>query len=532
MKKMLAFLTAGLMALTVSAKEPTMPSKASLAAPAFSIIAGNPLRINVGADNSYQVFNAAVPGQGQIYPSNANQTADMGWFVRVGGTLYAPNFGEHPGGTATGGLGASVDFAESGLTAVAGVGTLASPFRVTVTNGVGNTGLTATKIITYVNGDGHFTERFQLTNSGAAGVVAATVFLGSDIFLASSDAGIPFREPTSGSPGGTTCQGVVPPYTILHIPVTPAARFTASQFGNVWSQIGSGNLNNQVAGGCIDNGAALQWNVNVQPGSRVTIQAATSFGPVPPITQFNITDVNPPVGQRGTSVPVTIAGYGFLPSNTTFTVTGGDITVNNVAIITSTTATATFVIPPNAAFGYRDVIATQMPGGLVATLIDGFAVGEDPVWEYSILGIGDVNQAAFTCIRSPIFLPANAATNRAGWAPDEGQFYHEDPSNPFGPLRRPVGLARRILDCAVGAWDATLQQLAPLYCWDSPSPQYMGSYPHLREANLRIYFSNNGLCEGPLPGGTIFEQNITMLRQLYFPPPRPAVLPLLADGFE
>jgi len=54
----------------------------------------------------------------------------------------------------------------------------------------------------------------------------------------------------------------------------------------------------------------------------------------------------------------------------------------------------------------------------------------------------------------------------------------------------------------------------------------------LREANLRIYFSNNGLCEGPLPGGTIFEQNITMLRQLYFPPPRPAVLPLLADGFE
>ena len=281
MKKMLAFLTAGLMAVTVSAKEPTMPSKASLAAPAFSIIAGNPLRINVGADNSYQVFNAAVPGQGQIYPSNANQTADMGWFVRVGGTLYAPNFGEHPGGTATGGLGASVDFAESGLTAVAGVGTLASPFRVTVTNGVGNTGLTATKIITYVNGDGHFTERFQLTNSGAAGVVAATVFLGSDIFLASSDAGIPFREPTSGSPGGTTCQGVVPPYTILHIPVTPAARFTASQFGSVWSQIGSGNLNNQVAGGCIDNGAALQWNVNVQPGSRVTIQAATSFGPEP-----------------------------------------------------------------------------------------------------------------------------------------------------------------------------------------------------------------------------------------------------------
>jgi len=77
-----------------------------------------------------------------------------------------------------------------------------------------------------------------------------------------------------------------------------------------------------------------------------------------------------------------------------------------------------------------------------------------------------------------------------------------------------------------------LQQLAPLYCWDSPSPQYMGSYPNLREANLRIYFSNNGLCEGPLPGGTIFEQNITMLRQLYFPPPRPAVLPLLADGFE
>jgi hypothetical protein len=73
---------------------------------ALTTISGNPLRINVGADGSFQVYNTAVPGVGQIFPTGAS-LADMGVFAWIDGTLYAPDFANH-GGTATGALGTYV----------------------------------------------------------------------------------------------------------------------------------------------------------------------------------------------------------------------------------------------------------------------------------------------------------------------------------------------------------------------------------------------------------------------------------------
>src|SRR5688572_33450236 len=60
------------------------------AAPVFRVISGSPLTIHVGDDMSFQIFNTAVPGQGQIFPSSCASTADMGVFVDLGGVLYAP----------------------------------------------------------------------------------------------------------------------------------------------------------------------------------------------------------------------------------------------------------------------------------------------------------------------------------------------------------------------------------------------------------------------------------------------------------
>lgn len=525
MNRLLAILAALLLAAPLSAKEPKMPDKSALAAPAFTTINGSPLRINIGADNSYQIFNTLIPGGiGQIYPSTAQQTADMGWLVRIGSTLYAPNFGEHPGGTATGGIGSAIDYTETSLGTVGGSGTAASPYTVSVATTLGASGLTAIKTTSYVNGDGYFTERFRLINSSGAGTVQATVYLASDIYLASSDSGKPFREPTSGSPGGTTCAGVNPVYTILHIPLTPADRFTAASYSSVWSQIGGGALNNQVdPAPCIDNGAALQWNRNVPLGGSSSVLAATSFGDVPPITQFNILDVNPAQGVIGTTVAVTITGYGFLPA-TTFNF-GPRITVNNPLVINSTTATATLVIADNAQLGYRDVVATQVPGGLVATLLDGFAVTEPPIWNYSIISINNVNQAAITCVRQKF--PANPATNAAGWAPTEGDFYHENPQLPW-IMDPPNGLARAILDCFMGgrSWDSVAGMLYPAYCWDNPTPWYQGTYPDLRVAQLRVYYANNFVCEGPMPGWPMLEENVALQRQLFYP------TPVLRNGFE
>src|SRR5437870_65027 len=79
-----------------------MPISA-LAAPTIKKITGDPLTLNVAADGSLQVFNTAVPGQGQIFPTTS-QYGDMGVFASIDGRLFAPNFADH-GGTATGNLG-------------------------------------------------------------------------------------------------------------------------------------------------------------------------------------------------------------------------------------------------------------------------------------------------------------------------------------------------------------------------------------------------------------------------------------------
>jgi hypothetical protein len=354
---------------SAGAKNATLPAHVA-AAPLVTVINGNPLQIHVGDDNSFQVFNSLVPGSGQIYPTDATDTADMGWFVRTADTtLYAPNFGEHPSGTATGSIGSYIAFTPVSLSPVSGSGTSADPFRVTVNGTLGTSGLRANQQVLYVNGNNYFTKIFTLSNDGATQTVK--IFMGADIYLASSDSGVPFREPTSGSPGGQDC-GTPPTYTILLIPQTAADAFSGRGYNTVWGEIGAAQLDDLIDAGCEDNGAALQWNRTLAAGGTTVIQAATSFGEIPAITQFNVSAVNPPSGNPGSNVNVTITGIGFLPA-TTFTF-GAGIAVTNLVIVDSNTATATLVISPTAVPGPRDVVGTQSSGGLTATLVNGFTV--------------------------------------------------------------------------------------------------------------------------------------------------------------
>lgn len=353
------------------AKDGTSGPRAVLAPPTVRIISGNPLTIHVGSDLTFQVFNSAIPGQGQIYPTNSGPgTADMGWFVRVGSTLYAPDFNEHPAGSATGGLGSYTSFTNPSISAVSGTGTAADPFRVTVTGTAPGANLTLSQVVEYVNGNNYFTKRLTLTN-GSASAATTRIFLGGDIYLANSDSGVPFREPVSNSVGGQECVAT-PNYTILFIPQSPADAYAGQGYSTVWQQIGAGQLSSTLATGCLDNGAALQWNRTIPAAGSVTIQAATSFGAIPPITQFNVSAVTPASGAQGATVPVTISGFGF-QSGTTFAF-GAGITVGNLVIVDGTTATATLTIAPAATPGPRDVIGTQAPAGLTATLVNGFTV--------------------------------------------------------------------------------------------------------------------------------------------------------------
>lgn len=264
---------------------------APTAAPTISAIAGNPLTVNVGSDHTFQIVNSAIPGAGQIYPSSATGSADMGWFVRVGATKYAPDFSQHPSGTATANIGVNTAWTPGTISAVSGAGTTANPFKVTITNGLPALNLNSSQEVSYVNGENFFRKKFTLSNSSAA-AVTAVVFLGADIYLAGADSGIP--QLLSGAPGGKDCAAGT--YNILLIPQGPVAptAYSAKAYSTVWSEIGAGALSNQVVASCQDNGAALQWNISIPAGGSTAVEAVTSFGAIP-TGVINPVVVGPPV---------------------------------------------------------------------------------------------------------------------------------------------------------------------------------------------------------------------------------------------
>jgi PKD repeat protein len=280
------------------------------AAPVVRTISGNPLTINVGDDTSFQIFNSSVPGSGQIYPTTCtSDTADMGVFIRTGSNLIAPDFGEHPCGSATGGIGSQA-WNNRTISAVTGSGTSSDPFAVTVmADATPASDILMAMLVTYVNGQGYFTISVGFNSANA---VTYDAFLGADLYLASSDSGIPFRIPASGSVGGQTCSGT--PYTILLVPLTASTGYTARSFGQVWFQIGTGALDDIVDNtGCEDDGAALEWaGRSIGAGGTDVILAAASFGEIPPIAQCTPPGApgNPTIAVTAdSSLPVTATDY-------------------------------------------------------------------------------------------------------------------------------------------------------------------------------------------------------------------------------
>jgi hypothetical protein len=259
-------------------------TQAALVAPVFRTITGTPLTIYVADDASFQVLNANVPGSGQFYPSGGTcNPGDAGVFADAGGILYAPNFGMHPCGTATGSIGTFTPWTPVSISAVTGSGTSGSPFTVVVVVDAGTTGLRLTMTVTYVNGNGFFDVSNVFTTTGQPGPI--DVFFGADLYLAASDSGIPFRDGTTGGVGGQNC-GTTQTYTIQFIPTTAADDYAANGYSSVWQQIGADALGNTVTTGCLDNGSALQWNDRaVNAGAPTTINARVQFtgfvGPSP-----------------------------------------------------------------------------------------------------------------------------------------------------------------------------------------------------------------------------------------------------------
>lgn len=250
----------------------------------YTTINSSPLRLNIGADGSFQVYNTAVPGVGQIFPTTTN-LADMGVFAWIDGKLFAPDFRNH-GGTATSNLGEYTAWSPVFLSPQpTGNGSPESPYVASVVLAAPETDVRVNVTVTHVRGNNFFRVRTHVY-SNVPHIV--DVHFGADIYLASSDNGIFVSVPELAAVGGRTCEGVAG-YNILIIPVTPAHAFTASHYADVWTQIGANRLDNTAEGGaCIDNGAAVQWIDIMRDGSTsVAVDAAVSFGAIPSPANFH-----------------------------------------------------------------------------------------------------------------------------------------------------------------------------------------------------------------------------------------------------
>ena len=253
----------------------------------FTTINATPLKINVGADGSFQIYNNAVPGVGQVFPTTTD-LADMGIFAYIDGVLHAPDFGAH-GTTATTALGSFTAWEPVTISPRAlGSGSPTDPFVVSVLLAAPDSDVRINATVSYIRGQNFFrlrTNVFSTTDEEHD----IDVYLGADIYLAGSDSGFFVSVPQLNAVGGRSCDPEESSYNILLIPITPADSFTAAQFADVWRQIGDGELNDSSEGSaCVDNGAAIMWQDVMRGGNTsVELNAAVSFGEVPSAENFH-----------------------------------------------------------------------------------------------------------------------------------------------------------------------------------------------------------------------------------------------------
>src|SRR5258708_7825913 len=231
-----------------------MPVIALAQAPTVKVITGDPLTLDVASDGSFQVYNSSIPGSGQVFPTGSAD-ADMGIFAAIDGRLFAPAFTSHAG-TATGNLGTYTAWQQGFISNVTGDGSPASPFAVTVRLGAPGVDVAVLETVTYVTGLNYFRINMNWVEGSPHQV---TAFLGADIYLASSDAGIFTFEPELRAPGGTACDVAHTNYNILMIPITPASAYSDAFYADLWKEISTQQLDNNVAPvGCIDTPPTLQ----------------------------------------------------------------------------------------------------------------------------------------------------------------------------------------------------------------------------------------------------------------------------------
>ncbi len=191
---------------------------------------------------------------------------------------------------------------------------------------------------------------------------------------------------TANYSGTATAQLTVSPPSVLSLSLNPS-----TVIGGVANSIGTVTLNGSapsdgtiVALSSNVAGAAVPASVLVLAGTTsatftvttstvaattvATITATYGLSTTAMLTVVNpaaptLASIAPNSGLRGTSVSVTLTGANFTAIGTTVTVSGTGVTVGTIAVVNSTTITATFTISATATISASNVSVTTTTGG-------------------------------------------------------------------------------------------------------------------------------------------------------------------------
>ena len=239
--------------------------------------------VAAGADLSCQAqhLGDAAPS----FAPAAAPAADCGTLVAVDGSLYAPAFGAHDGGTTTGALGSYAPFdvrgqARDGQNAV------------TTAADLPGSGLQITQRDTYVAGQDAWRTDVTVTNRAAA-TKSIVLYRAGACHLQGAGTGYGFAGSPDGSVGCSAQPGNNPLDRVEQwVPISPGATWTQGSASEVWSQVAARTPFANSCGRCVnetDAAAGLAWALDVAPGASETrshwtvISPTGRTGPPPPV---------------------------------------------------------------------------------------------------------------------------------------------------------------------------------------------------------------------------------------------------------
>jgi hypothetical protein len=278
----------------------------------------------------------------EFFPASAG-VGDCGTFLAVNGTLYGPDFANHPCCTATSFGDTETPFSTVSQSGVTGTGTSADPYKVTTAvtmSGVSATSVT--EVDSYIVGNDFYTTTLAVDDFDGPNITGV-VYHAGDCFLRSFDEGFGAIDQSNDSAACTVNPNNSPASALEEfLPISPSGNnFTEESYGtssgSIWGDVASqANFSNNCdCATSEDNAMGISWPLSLASGNTATFSWQTKIDEPSLSATGGQTFSGPaPLTVSGAVATISDSDTNTSPSDYTATVDWGDGTSDQNATIT------------------------------------------------------------------------------------------------------------------------------------------------------------------------------------------------------